>query len=368
MPLVTGPDLGAEGVHPEHVRGLAADVLGAHVDDARQAEQRARGRGRDAMLAGPRLGDHPGLAEPPGEQRLPERVVHLVRAGVGQVLALEVEPQGLWRRRRSAAADVEEPRVGQDGLGEAVGAVDRRRAAGVGRQALAQLGPEARVVAQRGVGPLELLEGCHERLRHVPPAELAIDAPAPRRVGIEQAGMDRASARTACWADRCAPPERASRTVRLGAGPCVAAGRRRAAPRRRTRRRPRSPARPGRPPRPRRVEAAREDDRHLPGDGCGESAIDPDAGAARMETTRRVEEHALAAAGRQPGPDAIDDSSVSEAISPSDPPATGGRWIAFHVGRGMLATVAIGSSPENWTTSGSRRRRSVPAPRPWRRR
>ena len=98
------PDLGAERVHPEHVRRLAADVLRAHVHDARQAEQRAGGGGRDAVLAGAGLGDDPGLAEPAGQERLAERVVDLVRAGVGEILALEVEAQGgregRARRRR----------------------------------------------------------------------------------------------------------------------------------------------------------------------------------------------------------------------------------------------------------------------------
>ena len=51
VPRRDAADLGAERAHPEHVRRLALDVLRAHVHDARQAEQRARGRGRDAVLA-----------------------------------------------------------------------------------------------------------------------------------------------------------------------------------------------------------------------------------------------------------------------------------------------------------------------------
>ena len=72
---------------------LALDVLGAHVHDARQVEQRAGRGGRDAVLAGAGLGDDPGLAEAPGQQRLAERVVDLVGAGVGEVLALEVQAE-----------------------------------------------------------------------------------------------------------------------------------------------------------------------------------------------------------------------------------------------------------------------------------
>jgi hypothetical protein len=41
------------------------------------------------VLARAGLGDDAGLAHPPGEQGLAQHVVDLVRAGVGQVLALE---------------------------------------------------------------------------------------------------------------------------------------------------------------------------------------------------------------------------------------------------------------------------------------
>ena len=108
---------------------LAGDVLRAHVDDARQAEQRARGRGRDAVLAGAGLGDDPGLAEPPGEQRLAQRVVDLVGAGVGEVLALEVAGAGAGSRRAPSAALGRRRRLALHGLGEAIRAVERRRPA-----------------------------------------------------------------------------------------------------------------------------------------------------------------------------------------------------------------------------------------------
>ena len=111
--------LGAEQAHPLDVRRLPAHVLGAHVDDALEPEPRADGRGRDAVLARAGLGDDPLLAEPAREHRLAERVVQLVRAGVEEVLALEIEP--LVR-------------------GEPLGAGQRRRAAGVVARELVQLG------------------------------------------------------------------------------------------------------------------------------------------------------------------------------------------------------------------------------------
>jgi hypothetical protein len=84
-------DAGAEQAHAEDVELLARDVLGAHVDLARHAEQRRDRRGGDAVLAGPRLGDEAALAHAPRQQRLADAVVDLVRAGVVEVLALQVQ-------------------------------------------------------------------------------------------------------------------------------------------------------------------------------------------------------------------------------------------------------------------------------------
>ena len=86
------PHLGAEQAHPDDVQRLPPHVLGAHVDAALEPEQRAGGRGRHAVLAGAGLGDDAPLAHAPGEQRLPHRVVDLVRAGVREVFALEENP------------------------------------------------------------------------------------------------------------------------------------------------------------------------------------------------------------------------------------------------------------------------------------
>ena len=104
MPGRHRPHLGAEQVHAPHVGRLALDVGGAHVHDAVHAEQRARGRGRHAVLPGARLGHDAGLAHAARQQRLAEGVVDLVRAGVGQVLALQehadVVPRTVRQRLR----------------------------------------------------------------------------------------------------------------------------------------------------------------------------------------------------------------------------------------------------------------------------
>ena len=92
--------LGAEHPHADHVEPLARHVDPAHVDAALQAEQRGRrGRGHP-VLARAGLGDDAALAHLRREQHLAERVVDLVRAGVAEVLALEVERA---RRRRRAS-------------------------------------------------------------------------------------------------------------------------------------------------------------------------------------------------------------------------------------------------------------------------
>jgi len=127
-------DLGAQGAHAQDVRALALDVLGAHVDDARQVEERARGRRRHAVLAGTGLGDDPGLAEAAGQQGLAERVVDLVGARVGEVLALEIEaqlgdPAGPTATGSSAWPAAREPHgLVSHGPGQAIGTVERRRA------------------------------------------------------------------------------------------------------------------------------------------------------------------------------------------------------------------------------------------------
>ena len=156
----------AHQLHPEDVELLPRDVLGAHVDDGFEPEQRADDRGRDAVLAGARLGDQPGLAHALRKQPLPEHLVGLVRAAVEEVLALEIEIP------RQVAAPGE-----------------RGRPAGVIGEKAVQLGGEVRVVLRVEERRLELLECRHEDLGHIAApeaAEAAVQAHAascPREVG-----------------------------------------------------------------------------------------------------------------------------------------------------------------------------------------
>src|SRR3954454_11410273 len=83
------PHFGAKQLHAEHVRRLTANILFAHVNDAVQTEVGTGGGGCNAVLPGARLCDYAFLAHTDREQRLTDRVVDFVRAGVVQVFALE---------------------------------------------------------------------------------------------------------------------------------------------------------------------------------------------------------------------------------------------------------------------------------------
>ena len=100
------------------------------------------------MLARAGLGDDPLLSEPAGEHDLAERVVDLVRAGVVQVLAFQVE-----------ALTGREP----VGAGEGRGTPDVRPAEVV------ELGLECRVAPGGLPGLGELVERGDQGLRDVPP-------------------------------------------------------------------------------------------------------------------------------------------------------------------------------------------------------
>src|SRR6267378_3495937 len=90
---------------------LPLDINSAHIDDTVEPEPRTQRRGGDAMLAGAGLGDDPLLAHATGDHDLAEHVVDLVRTGVVQLLALEID---------LGAAEM---------FGEALGEIQRRRPA-----------------------------------------------------------------------------------------------------------------------------------------------------------------------------------------------------------------------------------------------
>ena len=117
----TGMHLGAEQLHAEHVGLLPLDVGRAHEDDAGQAEARADGGGGDAMLAGAGLGDDARLAHAPAPAGSGRAVVDLVRAGVVQLVALEIDLGAVARARLFARRCV----------GQALGEIERAGAADI---------------------------------------------------------------------------------------------------------------------------------------------------------------------------------------------------------------------------------------------
>ena len=83
-------DVRAEHFHAINIEFLPLAIHRAHVDDAFHAEHRGDGGGGHAVLARAGFGDDAGLAHAPGEEDLAHRVIELVRAGVVQILALEI--------------------------------------------------------------------------------------------------------------------------------------------------------------------------------------------------------------------------------------------------------------------------------------
>ena len=147
--------LGAEHVHAKDVLLLPLDVDGTHIDDAFEAEARAQGRGRDAVHAGAGLGDHAFLSHAPRQKDLAEHVVDLVRAGVVELLALEIDFGAAARR---AGGRLSTMRC------EPLGEVKRRRAADIVREVAVHLLLECRIGLRLRIGVFEIEDERHQRL------------------------------------------------------------------------------------------------------------------------------------------------------------------------------------------------------------
>ena len=103
----------AQQPHAEDVQLLPPHVFRAHVHDALEAQQRAHGRRGHAVLPGAGFRDHAMLAHALDQQRLSQAVVDLVRAGVEQVFALEINLRPAQFLRQSLR---EEQRRGTPGI------------------------------------------------------------------------------------------------------------------------------------------------------------------------------------------------------------------------------------------------------------
>ena len=151
-PRIHRGHLRSQEAHPDDVQGLPLHVLGPHVDFAGHAHQGSHRRGRHAMLARSRLGDHALLPQATGQQDLPHRVVDLVGAGVTQILPLQKDP------------GTAQP------FAQAAGKVERRGPPHVLTENGGQLLLERRISPGRVVPLRQGLQGGHEGLRDIAPA------------------------------------------------------------------------------------------------------------------------------------------------------------------------------------------------------
>ena len=149
-----GAHFSAQQSHPKHIERLPPNVLFAHIDDALLIEHSAHGCGGDAVLSRPRFGYDAVLAHTLRQQRLPQRVVYLVRASVRQVFALEVYARAA--------------KLG----GEVFGVIQRRGTPHIARQKRPHLRLKRLVRLRRGVFALKLFHRAHKRFRHKAPPEI----------------------------------------------------------------------------------------------------------------------------------------------------------------------------------------------------
>jgi hypothetical protein len=105
------------------------------------------------MLAGAGLGDDPCLAHAFGEQDLADAIVDLVRSGVIELVALEVD---------LGAAEV---------FGQPFGEIHRRRTSGVVRVEILQLRAEGRIGLRLGPFLFQLQDQRHQRFGNETAAE-----------------------------------------------------------------------------------------------------------------------------------------------------------------------------------------------------
>ena len=147
--------LGAQHLHAEHVGRLTRDVDRAHIDDAFETEPRAQRCGGDAMLAGAGLGDDALLAHAARDHDLAEHVIDLVRAGVVELLTLEID---------FCTAQM---------LGQSLGEIKRRWPADIVLEVAVHLRLERRIGLGVGIGLFQIEDQRHQRLGDEASAENA---------------------------------------------------------------------------------------------------------------------------------------------------------------------------------------------------
>jgi hypothetical protein len=147
--------LSPQQLHTRHIRRLPADIFFPHVDDAFQAEMRAGRRSANAMLSGARLGDHAAFTHAERKERLAERVVDFVCAGVVEIFSLQ-------------------PNLGAAALlRKSLGKIQRRRATHVVLEKVRQLRLKRGILASFVVLDRELIERANKCLGNIASPKLA---------------------------------------------------------------------------------------------------------------------------------------------------------------------------------------------------
>ena len=173
-----GDNFCAEHVHAKHVGLLALDVDGAHVDNAFQAIFGAGGCSGHAMLAGAGFGDDALFTHAPRQQNLAQHVVDLVRAGVVQLVALEID--FCTARAAIGAGD------GAHVLRHALSVIERARPAHVMGGQMGEFGLERRVRLGGIIRLLKVEDQRHQGFGHEAAAK---NAKVPGLVGAAAEGI-----------------------------------------------------------------------------------------------------------------------------------------------------------------------------------
>src|ERR1700683_4757908 len=195
--------LGAEHVHAKHIRLLPLDVDGAHVNDAFETKTRAEGCRRHAVHSSAGLCDNAFLSHALREQNLPEHIVDLVRTGVIELFALEIN---LGAAARKAGGRL--PAI----CGQPLGEIEGRRPPDIVREIAVHLLLKLRVGFGSEVSLLQLQNQRHQRFSDkaaaVKPEMPVIVRPGAKRIGSGDihAGL------AAGFATRRFSPSRAART------------------------------------------------------------------------------------------------------------------------------------------------------------
>ena len=152
LPDSTTAHFGAQELHTKDVERLALDIFLAHEDLTLHAEARRHRGGGHAMLSGAGLGDDAPLAHVPRQEDLAHGVVDLMRAGVTEILALEID-------RRAAQA-----------AGQSFGEIERCFPADILFEIIGKLAFESAIPAHLRIAALQFDKRRHEGFRHIAPA------------------------------------------------------------------------------------------------------------------------------------------------------------------------------------------------------